>query len=73
MTPSNRKKIPALTVVQPARTEEELEHTPLQVCLEQGLSDDAVAERVLTTRQFRTFLNIRMRQLALREQELEAA
>ena len=73
MAPSHTTVSRRLAVVPSAKAEAERDRTPLQICLEQGLAQDEVAERVLTRRQYATWLNVRIRQLVLREQELRAA
>lgn len=80
MNRSNGNIARSLAVVPPApewkrlpKPEQEPERTALQTCLEHALAEDDVAERVLTRKAYAAFVNIRIRQLVIREQDLEAA
>ena len=79
MTPSRATIRPLAVVPPPAlerkrrpKHEQEPERTALQVCLEHALAEDEVAERVLSRCQYAAFVNIRIRQLVIREQDLAA-
>ena len=48
------------------------EPSPLQLCLAHANAADEVAKQMLTRKQLAAFWNIRLRTVAMREQELEA-